>query len=105
MKATVVSIRPLQRFQWTRRRGVFQVIIDLPYELSTKISGPGMRVSLVSVESEPIEIEGRVVFPKQPYEFTELLMFQPLQAGLKEGSLWEVAFPSFPDPSVKASRK
>jgi hypothetical protein len=102
MKTTVVSIQPLQRFQWTRRRGLFQVIIDLRYELSTKISGPGMRVSLVSVGGEQIEIEGKIVFPKKPYEFTELIVFKPLQAGLKEGSVWEVSFPTFPDPSVKA---
>jgi hypothetical protein len=79
------------------------VTIDLPYSLSTQIAGPGLRVSLVSVgeeqiEGQPIEIEGRIIFPKKPYELTELVVFKPQQAGLREGSVWEVAFPSFPRP-------
>lgn len=76
-------------------RGFSRVLIDLPYSLSTELSGPGMTVSLVSVGEERVEVEGRIIFPKRPHELTELAVFNPHQAGLKEGGLWEVKSPSF----------
>ncbi|MEO6810288.1 MAG: hypothetical protein ABI353_14325 [Isosphaeraceae bacterium] len=95
MNAKVMSIRPLD---WILMPDFYHIIIDLPHSLSTEISGPGMRVSLASVGGDQVEIEGRIIFPKKPYELTELAVFKPHQAGLTEGSVWNVTFPTFPKP-------
>jgi hypothetical protein len=104
MHATVIMIEP---GHWLMP-GFSRVTIDLPHSVSTEIAGPGMRLSLLGlgekgIEGERIEIEGRIVFPKKPYELTELAMFMAREAGVNEGSVWDVAFPSFPGP-IKSLR-
>jgi hypothetical protein len=95
MKVTIASILP---FDWPMPlRGFYRVTLDAPFSRCTEIAGPGVRVNLVSLEGEQIEIEGSIIFPNfpgKPDPPTQLLVFEPGAAGLREGSDWGLAFPS-----------